>query len=175
MGRVGQLEVEAQVGDAVGAGVAGRRQDVDVLLGEHGADVAQQLGPVEGLHLDGRHEHARTIPVPLDLDETVGVGGDQRRGIGAVGPVHGHPSASRDALGQAGDLVSQETGVAQHRGGVVARVRRRPGDLGRSAAEPRRRRRLGHAVQVQERRAGRRVGEGRARGAGLQSKPICLL
>ena len=49
-----------------------QREDVDVLLGQRRGDVAQQPGPVEGLHLDATPRTCRRVVlVPLDLDEAV--------------------------------------------------------------------------------------------------------
>ena len=59
-------------------------------------DVGEQPGPVERLHLDGGHEHARVLGVPLDLDEPLALPGRQRHGVGAVGPVHRHAAAPGD-------------------------------------------------------------------------------
>src|SRR5437588_8011152 len=70
-----QLEVETETSHSVGSGVTARRQDVDVVVGQHGADVAQEFRSVEGLDLDRRLEHADAVAVPLDLDEPVSIGG----------------------------------------------------------------------------------------------------
>ena len=57
MRRVGHLEGEAALGDPVAAGGDRGRQDVDVDVGQHPGDVAEQPGPVQGLDLDRDQEH----------------------------------------------------------------------------------------------------------------------
>ncbi len=107
--RVAELEVEAHLGDAVGAGHRVAAHDVDVVVGEHARDVAQQAGPVEALDLDGGHEHRGDVGVPLDVDEAVGLPDGERLGVGAVGPVHRDAAAPGD---EAHDLVAGHRGAA---------------------------------------------------------------
>src|SRR4029450_9453858 len=80
----------------------------DVVVGEDLGDVAQQLGPVEGLDLDGDREHARPRGVPLDLDDAVLVAA-QVVGVGAVAPVDADPVAAGD---EADDRVAGHRGAA---------------------------------------------------------------
>src|SRR5690606_20884143 len=51
----------------------GRRQDVDVLVGEHPGDVGQQAGAVQRFDLQRDKEHRVPRGLPFHLDETVGV------------------------------------------------------------------------------------------------------
>src|SRR4029450_2681180 len=92
----------------VAAGGHGGRHDVDVVVGEDLGDVAEQLGPVKGLDLDGDREHARTRGVPLDLDDAVLVAA-QVVGVGAVAPVDADPVAAGD---EADDRVAGHRGAA---------------------------------------------------------------
>src|SRR5207248_7801895 len=98
-----QLEIETETGHSVGSGVTARRQDVDVVIGQHSADVAQEFRSVEGLDLDRRHEHADAVAVPLDLDEPVSIGGDERGSVGTVGSVHRDAAPTGD---ETDDLVA---------------------------------------------------------------------
>src|SRR5581483_10658314 len=87
----------------VRTGVTARPQDVDMVVGQHGGDVPEQLRPVESLDLDGGDEHTDAVAVPLDLDDAIGVGRHEGGGVGAVGPVDGDASAARH---EADDLVA---------------------------------------------------------------------
>ena len=61
---VGQLELEAHLGDAVVAGVGAAGDDVDVLLAECVGDVAQQPRAVERDDLDAGPEHVLPAASP---------------------------------------------------------------------------------------------------------------
>src|SRR5581483_10081809 len=99
---VRQLEVEVQRGHPVSGGVRRAGDDVDVVVGQHLGHVAQQLGPVERLDLDGDDPAARALPVPLRVDQAGALAGEAG-GVGAVGPVDGDAPAAGD---EADDLVA---------------------------------------------------------------------
>ena len=101
---VGQLELEAHLGDAVAAGVGAARDDVDVLLAERVGDVAQQARTVEGDHLDtGPEDRLGAVAVPIDVDQPRRLLAHQALGVGAVGAVHRHAAAAGD---EADDVVA---------------------------------------------------------------------
>src|SRR6266545_6527638 len=86
VGDVGQLEGEAKGGDPVAPGGDRGRHDVDVVVRKDLGDVAEQLGAVQRLHLDGDREHRRAGAVPGHVDHAVGVA-LQVGGVGTVGAV----------------------------------------------------------------------------------------
>ena len=102
MAGVGELELEPQPGDPVALGLGRAGEDVHVVVGEHVGDVAQQLRPVERLDLDRDDVGARSVVVPLDLDDPVDLG-EEAGAVGAVGPVHRDAAAPGD---EAHDLVA---------------------------------------------------------------------
>src|SRR6266542_1895270 len=73
VGDVGQLEGEPKGGDPVAPGGDRGRHDVDVVVRKDLGDVAEQLGAVQRLHLDGDREHRRAGAVPGHVDHAVGV------------------------------------------------------------------------------------------------------
>src|SRR6266542_2701862 len=62
------------------------QHDVDVVVRKDLGDVAEQLGAVQRLHLDGDREHRRAGAVPGHVDHAVGVA-LQVGGVGTVGAV----------------------------------------------------------------------------------------
>src|SRR6266545_1331906 len=86
VGDVGQLEGEPKGGDPVAPGGDRGRHDVDVVVRKDLGDVAEQLGAVQRLHLDGDREHRRAGAVPGHVDHAVGVA-LQVGGVGTVGAV----------------------------------------------------------------------------------------
>ena len=90
MAGIGELEVEAQPGDAVGLRLRCARNDVHVVLGEHIGHIAQQAGPVERLDLDRHDVVAGRVVVPLDVDDPVALacGGSTRSRSRSGAPRH---------------------------------------------------------------------------------------
>ena len=86
--RVRRLERDAPHELPVLVGGDGRRQDVDVLFGECGADVGEHARAVDALHLDGHQEGAAAGARPGHVDDALGLLTQGRR-VGAVRPVHG--------------------------------------------------------------------------------------
>src|SRR6266702_512297 len=82
----GQLEGEPKGGDPVAPGGDRGRHDVDVVVRKDLGDVAEQLGAVQRLHLDGDREHRWAGAVPGHVDHAVGVA-LQVGGVGTVGAV----------------------------------------------------------------------------------------
>ncbi|MCO5556192.1 hypothetical protein L7F22_009736 [Adiantum nelumboides] len=105
--RVAHLEGEPGHRDAVAGGGRRRREDVDLLVGEHLRDVGEQPVPVERLDLDGDQEHRLRRHRPRDVDEPFLRG--EVPGVGAVGAVHADPAAAGD---EAEDLVARHGGAA---------------------------------------------------------------
>ena len=77
--RVGELELEAELGHPVARRLRRARQDVDVVLRQHLRDVAQEVRAVERLDLDRDDVGGGLVVVPLDLDEPLGVARRARR------------------------------------------------------------------------------------------------
>ena len=92
---VAHLEGEAGGGDPVAGGLDGRRQDVDVLVGQDAGDVRQQPGPVQRLDLDGDQEDRGLGGRPLDLEDALGLL-RQRVDVDAVAAVHRDAAAAGD-------------------------------------------------------------------------------
>src|SRR6266511_601440 len=107
VGDVGQLEGEPKGGDPVAPGGDRGRHDVDVVVRKDLGDVAEQLGAVQRLHLDGDREHRRAGAVPGHVDHAVGVA-LQVGGVGTVGAVDADAVPAGD---EADDLVTRDRGA----------------------------------------------------------------
>ena len=94
-----------------------RRQDVDLLVGEHARHIGEQPVPIQRLDLDGDQEHRRRGRRPLHVDDALGLR-LQRGRIRAVGAVHTHPTA-------AGDEAHDD--VSGHRGAALGQLGQHPG------------------------------------------------
>ena len=143
---VAHLEGEARGGDPVAGGLHGRREDVDVLVGQDTGDVRQQARAVQGLDLDGDQEDRGLGRRPLDFEDPLGLLG-QRVHVHAVRPVHRDAAATGDEAddGVAGD---GRTAAGQLDPDVVDALddHTRVGVLAALAAAPRGRRRLGDVL-----------------------------
>ena len=104
LSRVGQLELEAHLGDSVVPGQRIAGDDVHVVVRQGVGHVAQQVAAVECDHLDaGPDRLMGRLDIPFDVDHSPALVVDEGQRIGAVGAMHadaataGHESDDRVA------------------------------------------------------------------------------
>src|SRR3954454_767050 len=105
---VGQLEREPQACDPVAPGRRVRRQDVDVLVGQHRRDIGEQSRPVERLDLDGDDERCRLAAGPRHLDHPLRLAA-KRLHVRTIAAMNAHALAARH---EPDDLVARNRRAA---------------------------------------------------------------
>jgi hypothetical protein len=148
--RVGELELEAHLGDPVVPVWVWHDRMFTWWSAHRVGHVAQQPGPVERDHLDTGHEGPGVVlAVPLDVDQPSACSAASDTGVGAVGAVHRHarPRVTNPMISSPGTGVQHRETAAPARRRGPRRARRRrggraPARAGRTvaaAARPRRR------------------------------------
>src|SRR5205823_958755 len=108
VGDVRELEYEPQLRDPVRADGGARRDDVHVMVGEHGRHVRQEPLAIERLHLDRYDERRRLPGSPRHLEQALGLLRERLR-VRTVDPVHRHALAAGD---ESHDLVARHRHAA---------------------------------------------------------------